>query len=413
MSDPDSAAPDAGRPNAAPITPPTKRPSLAILIALSAIGPLALNIFVPSMPGLQATFGVSYAVAQLTLTLYLIGTAVCQLIYGPLSDRYGRRPVILAGQGIFVLASLAAALAPTIEVLIAARAVQAIGGAAGIVISRAIVRDLYGREKSASVLGYLTVAWVLAPMLAPSIGGYLDVIGGWSASFYFLTVVGAGVWFASLAGLHETHFARENVPILSGFVIGFKALMRVPKFMAYTLTLAFGSGVFFSFLAGAPYIVVVVLERSPLEYGLWFMIVSLGFMTGNALAGRFSERIGIDRTVSFRVGLVLGRRVIGLALVLAGFHTPVAIFLPMILVALGNGLALPNGIAGAMSINPALAGTAAGLAGFMQMGLGAALSQSVGAAQVFSPWASLYVMAASAALALLAFRWVLVSGRKG
>jgi DHA1 family bicyclomycin/chloramphenicol resistance-like MFS transporter len=413
MSDPDSTAPDAGRPNAASVAPPTRRPSLAILIALSAIGPLALNIFVPSMPGLQATFGVSYAVAQLTLTLYLIGTAVCQLIYGPLSDRYGRRPVILVGQGIFVLASLAAAMAPTIEVLIAARAVQAVGGAAGIVISRAIVRDLYGREKSASVLGYLTVAWVLAPMLAPSIGGLLDGIGGWSASFYFLTVVGAGVWFAALAGLHETHFARETVPILSGFVIGFKALLRVPKFMAYTLTLAFGSGVFFSFLAGAPYIVVVVLDRSPLEYGLWFMVVSLGYMAGNALAGRFSERIGIDRMIGFGVASVLSGSVISMTLVLAGVHSPLAIFLPMILVALGNGLSLPNGIAGAMSINPALAGTAAGLAGFMQMGLGAALSQSVGAAQVLSPWASLYVMAASAALSLLAYRWILTSITEG
>ena len=367
---------------------------------------MALNIFVPSMPGLQATFGVSYATAQLTLTLYLIGTAVCQLFYGPLSDRFGRRPVLLAGQGLFVVGSLAAALAPTIEVLIAARAVQAIGGASGMVIGRAIVRDLYGREKSASVLGYITVAWVLAPMLAPTLGGYLDSLGGWAASFFFLTGVGALVWLAALAGLHETHRGRSGAARVSGLLLGFSRLLRAPKFMAYSLTLAFGSGVFFSFLAGAPYIMVVVLERSPLDYGLWFIVVSLGFMAGNALAGRYAERIGIDLMIGYGVTLTFLGTTTSLILILAGYMSPLSIFLPMILVALGNGLALPNGVAGAMSIDPALAGTAAGLAGFLQIGLGAVLSQSVGSLQYLSPWASLYVMAASAAVSMVMYRWI-------
>ena len=404
MSDPESAR---ARSKLASSAPP-RRPSLAILVALSAIGPLALNIFVPSMPGLQATFGVSYATAQLTLTLYLIGTAVCQLFYGPLSDRFGRRPVLLAGQGLFVIASLAAALAATIEVLIAARTAQAIGGASGMVIGRAIVRDLYGREKSASVLGYITVAWVLAPMLAPTFGGYLDGLGGWAASFFFLTGVGALVWLAALAGLHETHKGRGSAPMVSGLLRGFSRLLRAPKFVAYSLTLAFGSGVFFSFLAGAPYIMVVVLERSPLDYGLWFIVVSFGYMAGNALAGRYSERIGIDRMIGFGVILTFLGTTTSLLLFLAGYMSPLVLFLPMILVAIGNGLSLPNGIAGAMSIDPALAGTAAGLAGFMQIGLGAALSQSVGSLQALSPWASLYVMAASAALSIVMYRWIRV-----
>lgn len=408
MRDPDGAGARAES-NVHEVRP---RPSLAILVALSAIGPLALNIFVPSMPGLQVSFGVSYATAQLTLTLYLIGTAVCQLFYGPLSDRFGRRPVILAGQGLFVLASLASALAPTIEVLIAARTVQAIGGAAGMVVSRAIVRDLYGREKAASLLGYITAAWVLAPMLAPSLGGFLDGVGGWAASFYFLTGAGAFVWLAAFGFLHETHHTREATPMLSGLVIGFTRLLREPKFIAYTLTLGFASGVFFSFLAGAPYMMVVVLERSPLDYGVWFIVVSLGFMTGNALCGRFSERLGVDRMIGFGVSLALTGTALSLLAVSAGFHTPAAIFVPMILATLGNGLAMPNGIAGAMSIDPALAGTAAGLAGFMQMGLGAAMSQSVGFLQGVSPWASLYVMVTSAALSIVAYRWIVASGRR-
>ena len=418
MTGPDSAseraeprpAPDPAPDPAPGPASPGKKPSLAILIALSAIGPLALNIFVPSMPGLQTTFGISYATAQLTLTLYLIGTATCQLVYGPLSDRFGRRPVMIVGQGLFVAASLAAALAPTIDILIAARTLQAVGGAAGIVISRAIVRDLYGREKSASVLGYITAAWVLAPMIAPTLGGFLDGVGGWAASFFFLTGVGALVWLAALALLHETHHTREPVPMLSAMLVGFAQLLRTPKFLAYTMTMAFGSGVFFSFLAGAPYIMVVVLERSPLEYGLWFIIVSAGYMGGNILAGRYSERAGVDRMVGIGAALSLVGTGACLLLILAGVISPVAIFVPMILVAFGNGMGLPNGIAGAMSISPALAGTAAGLAGFMQMGLGAALSQSVGVLQNFSPWASLYVMVVSAALSLLAYRWIVASG---
>ncbi len=380
---------------------------MAILIALSAIGPLALNIFIPSMPGLQATFNVPYATAQLTLTLYLIGTAVCQLFYGPLSDRFGRRPVVIVGQGIFVIASLAAALAPTIEVLILARAAQAVGGAAGITISRAIVRDLYGREKSASVLGYLTMAWVLAPMLGPTLGGYLDGLGGWQVSFFFLSGLGALVWLGTLALLHETHHERQETPILSGLLTGFRHLLGKPKFVAYTLTLAFSSGVFFSFLAGAPYITVVVLGLTPLDYGLWFILVSFGYMAGNGISGRFSEALGVDRMLGFGTFLAFSGSAISLIAVSLGLLSPFSLFLPMILVAFGNGLSLPNGIAGAMSINPALAGTAAGLAGFMQMGLGALMSQSVGLVQAATPWAALYVMVASGALAILMYRWVL------
>ena len=166
------------------------RPSFAILVAISAIGPLALNIFIPSMPGLQAEFGVSYGMAQLTLTLYLIGMAVCQLIYGPLSDRHGRRPMLLGGLAVFVVASLAAAVAPSIKVLIAARLLQAIGGAAGIVLARAMVRDVFERDKSASVISYITMACVVAPMVAPVLGGFIDKVSGWRMDFWLLAAIG-------------------------------------------------------------------------------------------------------------------------------------------------------------------------------------------------------------------------------
>ena len=149
-------------------------PPYAILVAISAIGPLALNMFMPSIPGLQETFQASTGAVQLTLTVYLAAMALCQLLYGPLSDRYGRRPVLLAGMVLFVAASIACALATSIEMLIVCRLFQAIGGGAGLVLARAMVRDVYERERAASALGYITMAWVLAPMFAPTIGGLLD-----------------------------------------------------------------------------------------------------------------------------------------------------------------------------------------------------------------------------------------------
>ncbi len=155
-------------------------------MAISAIGPLALNIFIPSIPGLQNSFGITYGTAQLTLTLYLLGLAVCQLGYGPLSDRYGRRPLLLGGMALFVVASIAAAIAPNIETLIAARLVQAIGGASGIVLARAMVRDVFDREKSASVISYITMAFVVAPMVAPVLGGFIDKVAGWRTDFWLL-----------------------------------------------------------------------------------------------------------------------------------------------------------------------------------------------------------------------------------
>ncbi|RPH68265.1 MAG: MFS transporter, partial [Hyphomicrobiales bacterium] len=159
-------------------------PPFAILVAISAIGPLSLNIFIPSMPGLQDEFGIPYGKAQLTLTLFLIGMAVCQLIYGPISDRVGRRPMLLGGMAVFVLASVLAALAPSIEVLIGARLLQALGGAAGIVLARAMVRDVFDRDKSASVISYITMAFVVAPMVAPVLGGFIEAIAGWRYDFW-------------------------------------------------------------------------------------------------------------------------------------------------------------------------------------------------------------------------------------
>ncbi len=243
----------------------TPRPSFAILVAISAIGPLALNLMIPSMPGLEKTFGVPYGTVQLTLTLYLIGMAVCQLIYGPASDKFGRRPLLLAGLSLFFIASVLAAIAPTIELLIAARLIQAIGGSAGIVLARAMVRDVFTREKSASVISYITMAFVVAPMVAPVLGGFLEQYSNWRTGFWLLAAVGASVLSAAWISLPETHHARGTDP--QNFFRNAGSLFAIPKFRAYTFTLGFTSCVFFSFLGGAPHIMMDVLKRTP--HGIW------------------------------------------------------------------------------------------------------------------------------------------------
>lgn len=371
-----------------------------ILVAVSTTGPLAMNIFVPSIPGLMAEFSASSGTVQLTLTVYLAGLAVSQLAYGPLSDIYGRRPVMLGGLVLYVIASLACAFAASIETLMLARFAQALGGAAGMVLGRAIVRDLHGREASASILGYITMAWVLVPMFAPALGGVLEEISTWRTSFYVLVAVGGAILALVLWGLPETNPPAEGGgDEAARLVSGAGTLIRQPRFIGYTLTLGFCSAVFFTFIAGAPFIMVEVLDRSPLDYGLWFMLVSVGYMTGNFLSGRYSQRVGIDRMITVGNALAVAGTLVMLGFALAGALTPVSLFCPMLLVTLGNGLVIPNGTAAAISVLPKTIGAAAGLSGFTQIAIGATASQFTGAWQGSSPYAALWVMAAAAVLA--------------
>ena len=375
------------------------RPSFIILVAISAIGPLALNLFIPSMPGLEKTFGVPYGTVQLTLTLYLIGMAVCQLIYGPASDRFGRRPMLLAGLSLFFIASVLAAIAPTIEALIAARLIQAIGGSAGIVLARAMVRDVFTREKSASVISYITMAFVVAPMVAPVLGGILEQYAGWRTGFWLLAAVGASVLSAAWITLPETHHARGTDP--QNFFSNAGNLFALPKFRAYTFTLAFTSCVFFSFLGGAPHIMMDVLKRTPVEYGLWFFVISAGYMAGNFLSGQYTQKVGIDRMIMAGCIVTICGGFLCLAAAISGLLAPATLFVPMALAAFGNGLTIPNGTAGAISVDARMTGAAAGWSGFTQMAFGAAASQLVGSLQTNWPFAVFWFMAVASILALL------------
>lgn len=367
---------------------PSRRPApaIAILIAIAAVGPLALNIFTPSLPGMQAVFGVSYGTIQLTITLYLFGTAFAQLLYGPLSDRFGRRPLLLCGLILFLIGSLASAFAPSILWLLIARTIQAVGGCAGLVLGRAIVRDMHGREKSASMIGYITVGMVVVPMLAPLLGGFLDEWFSWRAGFLFVAIVGSVVLVATVFRLPETHFDLQPLPGLRGIAVSYESLLRSPDFRSYALNATFTSAAFFAFVASGPFVTIDLLGQSKSVYGICFVFIAMGYMSGNFLTGRLAERLGTDRMISIGTGLSLTGGALMCAFALAGYVNVFTIFGPMAMVTFGNGLSLPSATAGVVSVNPSIAGAAAGLSGFLQMALSAGMTLLVGYLQNDSAW---------------------------
>ena len=338
-------------------------------------------------------------VVQLALSLSILANAVANLAYGPLSDRFGRRPVLLVGLTAFIAGSLGCALAPSIELLIIARVVQSIGGAAGMVLARAMVRDLYDRERSAGIIAYLTMAMVVAPMLAPTIGAVLLDVASWRAIFFLATGIGVALAWPILPSRRDPLAGSAHRQHVRG--------RRRPAPLRPVLVLCaaetFGISVFFAFISGAPYFMMNVLGRPATEYGLWFILVSAAFMAGNLVAGRFSARIGLDRMVLAGALLALTGAGLALALLLGGAWTPLALFGPMMAAGLGNGFSVPNAQAGAVSVDPLLAGTASGIAGFSQMFVAALVSQAVGMLQNGTPYPMVGFMAGCAVLSLAGF----------
>jgi DHA1 family bicyclomycin/chloramphenicol resistance-like MFS transporter len=351
---------------------------LVLLIAVTSVGPLSLNILAPAMPGLVTTFGAGTGTVQLTLSLFLLGMAISQLVLGPLSDRFGRRPVMLAGLALSVVASFAALGATSITGLIVARTCQAFGATTGLVIGRAIIRDLYDRERAASMLGWVTMAMVVAPMIAPLIGGALDTTLGWHAIFAFLGLFAAAVLAWVTLSLPET----RTVPTGGGLVRMLEetaVLVREPAFLGYALVATFNSAMFFTFIGGAPHVVVTIMHRAPTVYGLWFIALSGVYMLGNFAAGRWSMRYGVDAMIRAGVAITVLGAAVGIVWVLISPHDgPEMIFTPQIIIGFASGFMLPNAIAGVVSVRPQASGAAAGITGFAQMGLGAATSQLVG-----------------------------------
>lgn len=351
-------------------------PHILTLILLAGLSALAMNIFLPSLPGMTEYFETDYRLLQLSVALYLGVNAVLQLIVGPVSDKLGRRPVILAGMGIFLLATLGCTLAGNVWVFLAFRMVQATIVVA-MVLSRAIVRDIVPDAQAASMIGYVTMGMAVVPMLGPAIGGWLDQAFGWQASFVALLILGAGVFWLTWADLGET--APDTSRSLRAQVREYPELLTSPRFWGYSLAAALSSGSFFAYLGGAPFVGDVVFGLEPAVLGLYFGAPAIGYFLGNFISGRFSIHIGLNRMVYW--GTLLN--VIGIALNLSLFYiglgNALSFFGLMTFMGLGNGMTIPNATAGALSVRPHLAGTASGLAGALMIGGGAALSAIAGA----------------------------------
>ena len=340
-------------------------PSLALLSAITALAFCALHMVVPALPLLVAVFTDTPAHVQLVVSLYLAGIGAGQLVYGPVSDRFGRRPVLLAGLAAFLVGTALCGAAWSLPALIAGRVLQALGACAGIVLSRAMIRDVYDREAAARGLALVMMAMTLAPAISPALGAYIAEWFGWRAVFAVLGGLGGVVLVATVIRLGETNRQRVRLD-LAGMAGANLALLRSPAFVGFAVCGACTSASWFTFIASAPHILAEALRRPPSTYGLMILLPMAMYMLGNAAAARFAPRFG-------SLQLLLAGRALAFAAALAmtlwAGSAPLSVwllFVPIGLAEIGDGMSGPAVMA-ALSIHPRLAGTASGLMGFLQM----------------------------------------------
>jgi len=348
---------------------------LVTLASISMIGPLTIHMYLPAMPVIKSVFAVSDALVGLTYSCALLVMAFATLIYGSLSDRYGRRPVLLAGLFLFSLGSVVSGLSDSFSSLVAGRVMQALGAACGVTLARAIARDAYGTDGLVKVIAYLTMAYTLGPMLATLFGGLLIDLAGWRSPFWLAAMAGLLIATACVRVLYETHPPADNPRKPTGFVRDYVALFSQVRFSAFVLQSGFSSGVFYPLAAAASFLMTDLLGRSATEFGTYFIGFPIGFFLGNLISSHLSQRVGIESMVL--AGSVISFVAISVqaAWILAGDLSPAVIFFPAYLSTFGQGIALPNTQVGAMRVIPSLSGTAAGIGVFFQVFLGAVFAQ--------------------------------------
>jgi DHA1 family bicyclomycin/chloramphenicol resistance-like MFS transporter len=358
----------------------------ALLALLTALGPLAVDMYLPSFPEIGRLLGASPATVQLTLSLYLVSYAIGQVIYGPLSDRYGRIPVLRAALVVYCIASGACALAPNIELLLTARAVQALGSSGAIVLARAIVRDLYSGARAGRELSLMGAIMSLAPVGAPMIGGVLQSAFGWRSHFVLQIAFGLVAAYLVWRKLPETLRERTPGPFsLREILAGYAEIMRNRAVLAYVGMLALSFAGVFAWISGSSFVLQDLYGLSALQFGLTFAASSAGYLVGTSLAARFVTRVGLDRTIGIgALALALGG--IGSLAAIPLGTSAVALVAAMALYAAGMGLVQPQTIAGAMMPFPQRAGTASSLVGVSQMVCAAISGVIVGQLLGTSAW---------------------------
>jgi DHA1 family bicyclomycin/chloramphenicol resistance-like MFS transporter len=385
--------------------PPDRTPGPLFAVVLGAItltGPLAIHLFLPALPAVKADFALSDAVAQLTLSVTLFGMAAITLVYGSLSDRHGRRRVLLWGMALFVAGSGAAILADDVWVFLAGRLLQAAGAAAGGALSRAIARDVYGEDKLVKAIAYLTMAYTLGPMIAPPLGGVLVDEFGWRATFGFALALGAAIGVLAWLVLYETHRPHRGAGTGRAMLAGYAPLCGNARFCGFVLQTGFSTGAFFAIAVSSTYLTMDTLGRAATEFGLYFLAFPIGYTSGNFLASRLSGRVPIETMVLAGALLSIATVAVQAALVFAGEVNPWTIFVPGGLVTFAQGVSLPNSQSGAMRVAPAYAGTAAGIGAFASLFFAALFTELVGVFADGTARPMVALACTSSALALVA-----------
>jgi DHA1 family bicyclomycin/chloramphenicol resistance-like MFS transporter len=356
---------------------------IATLAALSAFAPLSVDMYLPALPTMSADLRASDADTQLTLTAFMIAFGLGQTFYGPLGDRFGRRPVLLAGIAVYLLASAACAFAPRVEHLIALRFVQGLSACAGVVMARAMVRDLAERDRAAQVMSVMMACVSIAPMLAPLIGALVFQLAGWRAIFWTLAAFGLAALFAGTLGARETLRPEHRAPLHLVTVLGrFAQLLRTRDFIGYALAPAFMFGTMMAFVSGSPFVYIDHYGLAPSQYAWLFAANVVAMTLGSTINSRLVQRFGADALLR---RAAIAPALIGAALIVAGVVETytgtlgLAPFVPLTVLMVGSmSVILPNATACAMQRYPHIAGTASSLLGVIQFGTGAVFGTLVG-----------------------------------
>ncbi|HEX6957247.1 MAG TPA: multidrug effflux MFS transporter [Ferrovibrio sp.] len=392
------------------------RDSVALVVLLgcvTALGPLSTDMYLPSLPAMAAVFGADAAEVQLTLSAFLAGFAVTQLVYGPVSDRYGRRPTLLTGIAIFTAASVGCAFAGSIEWLILWRFLQALGACAGVVLGRAIARDFYEGAQAARALSMMAMVLGLTPAVAPIFGGYLQVWFGWQANFLAMATAGLLLGVCVLLFLTESNRHRNPAAIAVGPMLrNFAALIRHRRYCGYVLCVAFSYGGMFAFISGSSFTLSRVFGVGETVFGFCFALTVFGYICGGMLGARLTARPGVDAML--RLGTIFcacGGGMLALLQTYAwaeGLHWHwFSLIGPVMLYTAGLGLTMPQGQAGALQPFPRMAGSAASLMGFIQMTVGAVTGILVGHTLDATALPLSYAMAAMGAATFLSYAIIL------
>ncbi|TDX29484.1 DHA1 family bicyclomycin/chloramphenicol resistance-like MFS transporter [Modicisalibacter xianhensis] len=378
--------------------------AVVVLAAMVAMGPLATSMYLPAFPAMAETFGVGADRIQMTLSAYMIGLAIAQLLCGPLADRFGRKPLLLGGMALFCLGSVGCMFADSITVLFGYRFLQAFGAASGMVLAQAMIRDTFSPVDAAKKLAYMGSTTAIAPALAPVAGGALLVAFGWSSIFLALALYAALTLAVVSVGLPESLPRERRQTLHPRTVAGnYLAALGNRAFLAHALAVSLMFAGHYGFMSGAPFVLIELFAVPEAHFGWYFLFVVVAFITGNLLGARLTARVGGHRLILAGGSLLVLAGILVVSLVASGTDTVAAVIGPQVIYAIGSGMMMPQLIAGALAPFHHMAGTAASLLGFIQMGSAAATSALVGRLYDGTALPMVLVIAMAGAGALVAY----------